>query len=359
MEVAATQIDPVGASEWTIDDDVTRLRVWGSERTYELPRSAEPFAAWTVGSASTCEIRLIDAWRMVSRVHARLVRGYGGWIMQDAGSKNGLWLDNGRRRAIGLSPGVEVGIGSLTLIAESERLVALRSTVARLLGWSEERRGSVDRALRSIRMTATLTAPLVLYGEGNLVEVARQIHDVAFGRERPFIVCDPRRRRSEATSRSPESRTTLADAIEAARGGTICVWSSRLPADFESRREELQRRDVRARLVICYRDPELPPDTYSGVVHIPSLFERSDEIDAIVDAYAVDALSALGQRGTRTEVFAHEREWLRRRRLRSIAELARAVERLVAIRELGTIERAAAWLGISRVALSRWLNRNS
>src|SRR5690606_13896671 len=103
-----------------------------------------------------------------------------------------------------------------------------------------------------------------LYGDGNLVDVARQIHGIAFGNARPFIVCDPRRRRSAATSRSAESRTTLAEAIDAARGGTICVWSSRLPVDFEDRRDELRRRDVRARLVICYRDPELPPESCAG-----------------------------------------------------------------------------------------------
>lgn len=357
MHVGATRTDPLGPCEWLIEDDVVRLREWGTERTYELPRTSESFAEWTVGASSGCEIQLVDTWRMVSRVHARLVRGCGGWVMQDAGSKNGLWVDNGRRLAIGLTPGVEVGIGSLTLIAESEQLAALRFAVSRLLGWDEDRRGIVDRALRSIRMAATLAAPLVLCGDGNLVDIARQIHRVAFGNEHPFIVCDPRRRRSAASSRSAESRTTLTDALEAARGGTVCVWSSRLPADFADRRDELRRRDVRARLVVCYREPELPPDTCPGVVRIPPLSERNDEMDAIVDAYAADVIAALGQRATGIGVSAHEREWLRRRRLHSIAELARAVERVVAIRELGTIERASEWLGISRVALSRWLNR--
>ncbi len=357
MQAAATQTDPLGPREWMIDDDVVRLREWGSERAYELPTTTESFAEWTIGSGSGCEIRLVDVWRMVSRRHAHLVRGYGGWIMHDADSKNGLWLDNGRRAAIGLSPGVEVGIGSLTLIAESSRLVALRSFLSRLLGWSDACRGVVDRALRSIRMSATLTAPLVLSGDGNLVDIARQIHRVAFGNARPFIICDPRRRRFKATSRSAESRTTISEAINAARGGTMCVWSSRLPPDFDAWREVLRRRDVRARLVICYRDPETPPETWPGVVHVPALSERSDEIDAIMDAYAADAMSALGRRDVQPGISAHEREWLRRRRPRTTAELARAVERLVAIRELGTIERAAEWVGISRVALSRWLNR--
>ena len=309
-----------------------------------------------MGSASTCEIRLDDSWRMVSRHHARLVRAHGGCVTHDAGSKNGLWGDKGRRLAIGLSPGVEVGIGSLTLIAESVGLVALRAMLSRLLGWADIRRGVVDRALHSIRMSATLSAPLVLYGDGNLVDIARQIHRAAFA-TRPFIVCDPRRRSSKATSRSAESRTTLADAIDAVRSGTVCVWSSRLPPDFEDRRDDLRDRDVRARLVVCYRDPEVPPATWPDVIRIPPLSERLDEIDAIVDAYAADTIAALGRRATRAGVSAHEREWLRRRRLRSIAELARAVERLVAIRELGTIERASEWLGISRVGLSRWLNR--
>lgn len=358
MLVAATRTDPVGLREWMIDDEVTRLREWGSDRTYDLPRTTAN-AELTVGSASTCEIRLDDGWRSVSRRHARLVREPSGWVMHDAGSKNGLWLDNGRRLAIGLAPGVEVGIGSLTLIAESDRLVALRSIFSRLLGWSDDHRGIVDRALRSLRMSATLAAPLVLCGEGNLVEVARQIHRAAFGNARRFIVCDPRRRHSDATSRSAESRKTLTEAIEAARGGTICVWSSRLPVDFDERREDLRQRDVRARLVVCYRDPEVPRETCAAVVRIPPLSERRAEIDAIIDAYAADVIVELGARAKSSGVSRHERDWLRQRRPSSISELARAVERVVAIREIGSIERAAEWLGISRVGLSSWLNRRS
>lgn len=357
MQVVPTRTDPIPSREWAIDDDVVRLREWGSERAYELPDKSDSSAECFVGSAPSCAIRLDDAWRLVSRRHARLVRGSTGWIMQDAGSKNGLWFDNGRRLAVGLSPGVEVGIGSLTLIAESERLAALRANVSRLLGWRDDRHGVVDRALRSTRTSAMLAAPLVLQGDGNLVEIARQIHGAAFGSTRPFIVCDPRRRSTDATSRSAESRSTLADARDAARGGTVCVWSSRLPHDFEERRDDLRKRDVRARLVVCYRDPEVPPETWPGVIRIPPLSERIEEIDRLVDEYAADTLAALGRSPTRLGVSAPEREWLRRRRLRSVAELARAVERIVAIRELGTIERASRWLHISRVALSRWLNR--
>lgn len=222
MQLVPTRTDPLGSREWTIDDDVVRLREWGSERTYELPRTPESRAEWSVGSASTCEIRLDDARRMVSRHHARLVRAHGGWVMHDVGSKNGLWIDNGRRLAIGLSPGVEVGIGSLTLIAESEGLVTLRAMLSGLLGWADIRRGVVDRALRSIRTSATLSAPLVLYGDGNLVDIARQIHRAAFGTTRPFIVCDPRRRSFKATSRSAESRTTLADAMRCVAARSAC-----------------------------------------------------------------------------------------------------------------------------------------
>lgn len=352
---AATRTDPLGPREWLIDDDIIQLREWGSERTYRLPR--DPEGEWLVGAAPTCTIQLVDSWHLVSRHHARLVRGHGGWVIYDAGSKNGLWLDNGRRLAIGLSPGLEVGIGSLTLIAESERLIALRALLSRLLGWSEERRPIVDRALRSIRMAAMLESPLVVCGDGNLVDLACQIHRSAFGPDRPFIVCDPRRRRPVATSRSAESRTTLREAMQAARSGTICVWASRLPEDFEKYREQLADRAVRARLFVCYREPEQPPEPMPGIVRIPPLSERARELDMIMDAYAADVLTALGRGATESAITPHEREWLRHRRPSSIAELARAVERIVAIRELGSIERAAQWLGISRVALSRWLAR--
>ena len=118
--MAATQTD-VGANEWQINDEVVRLREWGTDRVHSLSAAT---GSWTIGSAETCELVLDD--RRVSRQHARVSRQGTRWSVLDLGSKNGLRLDGARRSQIVLEPGLEIGLGGLTLIAESPRLLALR-----------------------------------------------------------------------------------------------------------------------------------------------------------------------------------------------------------------------------------------
>src|SRR6185503_8160289 len=145
----------------------------------------------------------------------------GRWVLRDLSSKNGLRLDGARRTEIVLEPGAEIGIGGLTLIAESMRSVALRGFLARLLGWRSDRIEVIDHALRSIRMAATRRVALILCGEGDLVPIAGSIHRHSLGHDRPFVVCDPRRRQVGATVRSAENYASGMQALAAAQGGTL------------------------------------------------------------------------------------------------------------------------------------------
>jgi hypothetical protein len=227
MALAGTKTD-VERSEWAIDDAVVRLRVWGTDWSFVLPSEGEPI----VGSAETCGIRLHDPTERVSRQHARVVRQSGGWAICDLDSKNGIYVDGAKRDNAVLTAGVEVGVGGLTVIAESTRLIALRSFLARLLGWSGDRIETVDLALRAVRLAATRRARLVISGDGDLMPIAYGIHELALGSEKPFVACDPRRRRSEATARSVATIDVGMTALEAAAGGTLCIWSQRVPRDF-------------------------------------------------------------------------------------------------------------------------------
>src|SRR5882724_7132809 len=111
----------MAASEWAIDDVVMRLREWGTDTIRVLP--APPSNEWTIGADEACALRLDDPGGHVSRVHARLIREDARWLLRDLGSKNGVRLDGARRSEIVLEPGAEIGIGGLTLIAESGRSV--------------------------------------------------------------------------------------------------------------------------------------------------------------------------------------------------------------------------------------------
>src|SRR5436190_24392956 len=110
----ATKTD-LGADAWAIDDEVVRLREWGSDRIHALP--VEPSAELTIGSSEDCSLPLSDPSGCLSRQHARLMRDGTRWIAHDLDSKNGMRLDGIRRPKVLLEPGSELGVGNITLIA--------------------------------------------------------------------------------------------------------------------------------------------------------------------------------------------------------------------------------------------------
>ncbi|HEU4735208.1 MAG TPA: FHA domain-containing protein [Kofleriaceae bacterium] len=343
----------VAASEWTIDDDVMRLRQWGTDVIQLLP--PPPTNEWTIGAARTCAVQIDDPAGRVSRLHARLVRAQDGWLMHDLGSKNGVRIDGARRREIVLAPGVEIGIGGVTLIAESSRSVALRGFLARMLGWRSDRTEVVDRALRSIRLAATRRTALVLSGDGDLVPVARSIHRHVIGPDRPFVVCDPRRREVKATVRSAENYESGRDALAAATGGSLCIRLERRPRDFEAVITSLRSPGARVQLIVCTRNSAGCEPYLAPAIWIPPLNTRSDEIDRIIIEYAEDALDELG--AARTSFLPGDRAWVRRYSAANLPEIEKGTLRLVALREARNLGEAAARLRMAPISLSRWIGR--
>jgi len=352
MNSNSTKTD-AAANEWAIDDDVMRLREWGTDAIRMLP--APPVSEWTIGAAETCALRLDDPSGRVSRLHARLVRDETRWLLRDLGSKNGVRLDGARRTEIVLEPGLEIGIGGITLIAESGRSVALRGFLSRVLGWRSECTDLVDHALRSVRMAATRRLALVLCGDGDLVPTARSIHRHALGRDRPFVVCDPRRRQVKATVRSAENYDSGMQALAAATGGSLCVRSRRLPRDFSEVIAALRDPDSRVQLVVCGRTPD-DCEPYRAVpITVPAIASREAELDRIITEYAEDAMAELGT--PRTGFLAVDRAWIRDHAAASLPEIEKATLRLIAIRESRNLSNAAARLGMAPVSLSRWIGR--
>jgi len=342
----------VAASEWSIDDQVMRLRMWGTDMIRPLPWP--PVTDCTVGAAEDCALRLDDPSGRISRIHARLIHDQTRWLLRDLGSKNGVRLDGARRTEIVLEPGIEIGIGGLTLIAESRRSVALRGFLARLLGWRSDRTEVVDHALRSIRMAATRRVPLVLCGDGDLVPTARSIHRRALG-DRPFVVCDPRRRQTRATVRSAENHETGMAALAAAQGGTLCVRSRRLPRDFTDVIAALRDPDARVQLMVCAGSPDDGRRHLAVPIAIPSLAGRRAEIDRIIAEYAEDAVTDLA--APRGSFLREDHGWVREYAMSSLPEIEKATLRLVALRDSRNLTAAAARLGMAPVSLARWIGR--
>ncbi len=230
----------------------------------------------------------------------------------------------------------------------------LRPFLARVLGWSEERR--VELALRSLALALDHRATLVLCGEGDMVPIAQALHRRTLGPDKPFIICDPRRLRSAATVRSPASRTSGVAAFEAAIGGSLCMRMRRYPDDLKELVARLRSEDD----VLCVLCTGKLADTYLPFIlpaplAVPPLAERSAEVDRIIAEYAADAIAELAAPAARFT--ADDHVWVRDHAAGSLAEIEAATLRVVATHTSRNLSHAAARLGMAPVSLSRWLGR--
>jgi hypothetical protein len=305
-----------------IDDEVVQLREWGTEVVHVLPAAGGAIA---IGD------------------HARLAREHGTWIFTDGGAHD-VETDGAPSFAFPLLPGVRIGLGARQLVAESARFVELRAFVARVFGWTQP--AAVDAAVQAIRASPRLGAPLGLQGAiGDVVAVAQQLHRRVLDGARPFVVVG-RRRRSD--------RTELDAAIRAAAGGTLCVWLPSLRPDADDLSARLASAPAVARVVIGV--PARAPVVLAlSALAIPALSARAHELPAIVDGYGADAIARLGARPT--SYTAADRAWILARAPRSLGDLETTALRRVAIRDAGSVTAAAARLGVTHSALSRWLAR--
>ncbi|HEX7840226.1 MAG TPA: hypothetical protein VF469_22265 [Kofleriaceae bacterium] len=230
----------------------------------------------------------------------------------------------------------------------------LRPFLARVLGWSDERR--VELALRSLALTLDHRATLVLCGEGDMVPIARTLHRRTLGQDKPFIVCDPRRLTSTASVRSPASRASGVAAFEAAIGGSLCLRMRRFPDDFPALVARLRGADE----VLCVLCTGQLADGYLPFIlpaplAVPPLAERSAELDRIIAEYAGDAIAELA--APPSSFTADDHAWVRNHAAASLAEIEAATLRLVALYTSRNLSHAAARLGMAPVSLIRWLGR--
>jgi hypothetical protein len=289
-------------------------------------------------------------------VHAQLTRERQRWLIRALGDEAGLWRDGARSDAFSLEPGVEIGVGQATLVAEDERWASLRAFCARLLGWGPERQVAVDHALRSIRMSVTHRAPLVLRGEGDMVPIAHALHRRVLGADQPFIVCDPRRRDRGASVRAARSCGTVAAALNAAVGGSVCVRARCRPRDFLALLAKVSEPGASSQLIVCENrtDTAFPLST---PIEVPSLATRVEDLPRIITEYAQDAIAALGAPAGSFEPNDHR--WVLEDAATSFDEIEKATLRCVALMSSANISRAAATLGMAQVSLLRWLGRRN
>ena len=331
-----TKTDP-GAVARSVQDEPMQLREWGTDHVFPLPppRTDE----FVIGSGSEAWLQLQDAHQFVSRRHAVLRLKDDQWMIADARSKNGLWIDGERIVAAPILAGAEILVGRRHLVVESPRLVLRRSLLLRLLGWTAEQAPMVDRGLRALRAYGSRQSPLWLTGKDDLIAIARRIHAEVVGADHAFVI-----------AHLSDDEASLAEAVEAARGGTLCLATVRVPRDLRAIRALASEREPRSRVVVC-----AVAGLHPTSIDIPAIAIRERELERIVDEYAADALAVLGAKPA--SFTSGDRAWLLDRRLETLGEIEQATLRMVAIREHGGVTHAAPELGVTHSALSRWLAR--
>jgi hypothetical protein len=335
---------------------VIRLREWATAHVHPLPEDGT--GPVTLGTAETCAIRVRDPSRQPGQVYARLDWSFGRWALLDAGSERGISINGARCLYAELRPGVEISLGGeVTLIAESPRLILLREALERLLGWSPARRARVDEALRQIRDHDLRRSALTLCGgpkERDLIPIAQELHRLTLTEAQPFVVYDPRRR----VTRSEDVAPTFSDpaaALREAKDGTLCLEHRKVSSrDLMAICLAVLPKGCRTHIVHCGDDPDDPKLPTPRIV-IPPLSARKTERDRLIREYLREAAALLG--GTKhIRLSPADRAWLRTFAFASLAELRTATLRIAAVRVAKDVQAASTLLGISHVALRRWLN---
>ena len=238
---------------------------------------------------------------------------------------------------------------------------ALRSFCARILGWTSDRELVVEHAVRSIELAIDQSAALVVLGEFDLVPVAQALHHRMLGADAPFILCDRKRGSTPASVRAAGNQRSGVAALEAARGGSLCVRFQRRPRDFSSVVAQLRRtEDTRLILVGDGRYDTHPFLVLPAPIRIPSLRVRTKELPRIIDEFAADAIAELSAReldGRKASFTDADRQWVIEHCPLTLPEIEKATRRLVALRMSKSLPSAADRLGMAPVSLSRWIDR--
>jgi hypothetical protein len=224
-------------------------------------------------------------------------------------------------------------------------------TLGLVLGW--HRVAEVERAVQLVRSSSRRRHPIVLCGDYDLSWIAGLLHRRLLDASRPFATLYPKNEDGRDLSAAVANYRTVDDALLAVSGGTVCVCLRRTPAP--TLRELLAAR-THTQIVVCARPRDIDVLTAYNAIEVPPLARRADDdIERVVDEFAAEALDEL--RARPSSYTATMRAWLARHAARDLPTLEFATRRLVALRDGVSITSTAKRLGVSHVALSRWLGR--
>jgi hypothetical protein len=354
-EVATASITDAATKQWLLNERVSSLRLWATNDERWLP--ADDDAVVTIGRDPPVSVSGHAAIRLdapsVSRMHAMLSQADSHWMLRDLRSRNGTSINGAPTTAHHVLPGDIIALGEARLIATSSRVRALRRLWQRYVSSADDVASmeAVDDALVATRRFASPHGSLVLRGRVDC-GLARQIHELARGVERPFV---PIRR--DAT---PQTSRDIEEHVAAAAHGTLFVRQGQLAA--EPQRALLRAVSHRPSVRVIFAAERAADVSHergvlgcASVVDVPRLDERGHELPTLVrrlvDAWAVrmkvssDLLRADDwNKLARWEWDGHD-------------DMEKVTGMFVALRHHGKPTPAARALGVSPGWMSQWMSR--
>jgi Inner membrane component of T3SS, cytoplasmic domain len=327
--------------EWPLDDEITGLRVVGTQQGYELSAARR---TQLIGSAASCDVVLKDRSGAVAPEHAKLARQQARWMIRAVGGAETtpLYRDRVPLPEFPLVPGVEIGLGNITLVAESEQSRALRRVLARLIGFDAQHAGDVDRAMRTTLNAASGRGALTLYGQGDLAAVAHLLHRHTL-RDQPFVRWERR------------TREDPREALATAAGGTLCVSANDLLWCVDELVERRHRSTARVQLIILVTAVRRLRPIVAAVTEpivLTPLSRRKQELVRIIDELAAEAAQSLGIAPIRLS--DADRRTILKFDAATVPAIERATLRIVALRHWRYFARAAHELGMAHASLMEW-----
>jgi hypothetical protein len=339
MSKPRARVPSVG--DWPLDDEITDLRILGTQQTFPLSATHRP---QVIGSGWSCDVMLKDRTGSVAAQHAKLTWHRARWVIRALGDPEATPLARDRvpLPEFPLVPGVEIGLGKVTLVAESARSRALRHLMMRLIGFDAQHAGDVDRAVRTALTTASGCGALTVYGQGDLAAVAELVHRHTL-HGRPFVRWERRTREDPAV------------ALNAAAGGTLCVSANDLlwcVDEVVARRHKSSTRVQLIILVAAVRRLRPIVAAVTEPIVLTPLSQRKDDRLRIIDELATEAAQTLGIEPT--PLSDADRKTILRFDAATVPAIERATLRIVALRHWRYFARAAHELGMAHASLMEW-----
>jgi hypothetical protein len=154
------------------------------------------------------------------------------------------------------------------------------------------------------------------------------------------------------TATHPDPTTAFA----LAAGGTVCLSAEDVGGGVDRLASVSRDLLARAQLIICANKTSRRLATIAPSIVVPALAHRTDiDIHRIVFEYAIDGIRELG--AALSSFTEADRAWVARHAASSFSEIEIATLRLIARNDAGNVNRAAARLGVSHVALGKWFRR--